>query len=78
VAKGFTQKEEEDLFDTYSHVARITTIRVLLALAASHGLHIHQIDVKAAFLYGVLDEEIYIWSSQMVIKFMGKRTKCAD
>jgi hypothetical protein len=60
VPKGFTQKEGDDFFDTYSLVARITTIRVLLALAASHGLHIHQMDVKTVFLYGELDEEIYI------------------
>jgi hypothetical protein len=77
VANRFTQKGE-DFFDTYSPVAQITTIRVLLALAASHGLHIHQIDVKTTFLSGELDEEIYIWSNQMVIKFLGKRTKCAD
>jgi hypothetical protein len=60
VAKGFTQREGEDFFDTYSHVVRITTIRVLLALAASHGQHIHQMDVSMAFLYGELDEEIYM------------------
>jgi hypothetical protein len=60
VAKRFTQKEGDDFFDIYSHVARSTTIKVLLALAASHGLHIHQMDVKTAFLYGELDEEIYM------------------
>jgi hypothetical protein len=38
VAKGYTQKEGEYYFDTYSPVARLTTIRVLLSLAASHGL----------------------------------------
>ena len=38
VAKGYTQKEGEDFFDTYSPVARLTTIRVLLSLAASYGL----------------------------------------
>jgi hypothetical protein len=41
VAKGYTQKEGKDFFDTYSHVARLTTICVLLSLAASHGLLIH-------------------------------------
>ena len=50
VAKGFTQKECDDFFDTYSPVARLTTIRVLLSLAASYGLIVHQIDVKTAFL----------------------------
>ncbi|WVZ51502.1 hypothetical protein U9M48_002646 [Paspalum notatum var. saurae] len=60
VIKGYSQKESEDFFDTYSLVARLTTIRVLLSLAASHGLLVHQMDVKIAFLNGELDEEIYI------------------
>lgn len=60
MANGFTQKEGEDFFDTYSPVARIATIRVLLALAASYGLQIHQMDVKTTYLYGELEEEIYI------------------
>ena len=60
MAKGYTQKEGEDFFDTYSPITRIATIRVLLALAASYGLHVHQMDVKTAFLYGELEEEIYM------------------
>ena len=60
MAKGYTKKEGEDYFDTYSPVARMTTIRVLLSLAASHGLLVHQMDVKTAFLNGELEEEIYM------------------
>jgi hypothetical protein len=60
VARGYTQKEGEDYFDTYSPVARLTTIRVLLSLAASHSLLIHQMNVKTVFLNGELEEEIYM------------------
>jgi hypothetical protein len=41
-------------------VARLTIIHVLLSLAASHGLLVHQMDVKTTFLNGELDEEIYM------------------
>jgi hypothetical protein len=60
VAKDYTQKEDKNFFDTYSPVARLTTIHVLLSLAASHGLLVHQMDVKTAFLNGELEEEIYM------------------
>ncbi|KAL0365780.1 UNVERIFIED_CONTAM: Retrovirus-related Pol polyprotein from transposon TNT 1-94 [Sesamum radiatum] len=60
VAKGFKQKEGLDFFDTYSPVTRITSIRVLIAIAALYDLEIHQMDVKTAFLNGELDEEIYM------------------
>jgi len=60
VAKGFTQKPNIDYFDTFAPVTRISSIRVLLALAATHKLVIHQMDVKIAFLNGDLEEEIYM------------------
>jgi hypothetical protein len=60
VAKGFTQKEGVDYFDTYSPVARITSIRVLFALASIYKLYVHQMDVKTAFLNGDLKEEVYM------------------
>ena len=60
VEKGYKQKEGLDYFDTYSPVTRITYIRMLIAIAALHKLGIHQMDVKTAFLYGDLNEEIYM------------------
>ena len=60
VVKGFWQKEGLDYFDTYLPLTRITSIRMLIALAAVYSLEIHQIDVKTKFLNGELEEEIYI------------------
>jgi hypothetical protein len=60
VAKDYTQKEYEYFLDTYLPIARLTIIRVILSLAASHGLLIHQMDVKTVFLNRELEEEIYM------------------
>lgn len=60
VIQGFKQKSGIDYFDTYAPVARISTIRLLIALASIHNLIIHQMDVKTAFLNGDLDEEVYM------------------
>ena len=60
VIKGYKQKEGLDYFDTYSLVTRISSIRMLIAIATIHNLEIHQMDVKTAFLNGDLDEEIYM------------------
>nr|GEU86754.1 zinc finger, CCHC-type [Tanacetum cinerariifolium] len=53
-------KRKGSIFDTYAPVARITTIRLLLALATIHNLVIHQMDVKTEFLNGYLDEDVYM------------------
>lgn len=60
VIQGFRQKSGIDYLDTYAPVARISTIRLLFALASIHNLIIHQMDVKTAFLNGDLDEEVYM------------------
>ncbi|GJZ63689.1 zinc finger, CCHC-type containing protein [Tanacetum coccineum] len=60
VIQGFKQKSGIDYFDTYALVARISTIRLLIAMASIHNLIIHQMDVKTAFLNGDLEEEVYM------------------
>ena len=60
VAKGYRKKEGIDYFDTYALVERITSIRILFALASIHDLYVHQMDMKTAFLNGDLNEEIYM------------------
>lgn len=52
VAKGCGEKKDFDYFDTYAPVARISTIRLLITIAAIKNLIIHQLDVKTAFLNG--------------------------
>lgn len=59
-AKGFSQKKGFDYNETYAPVAKITTFRVLMAVACHENLFVHQIYVNCAFLNGFLDEEIYM------------------
>ncbi|GJU78808.1 zinc finger, CCHC-type containing protein [Tanacetum coccineum] len=55
--RGFKQKSGINYFDTYAPVARISTIRLLIAMASIHNLIIHQMDMKITFLNGELEEE---------------------
>ena len=60
VAKGYAQREGIDYNEIFSPVIKHSSIHILLALVAQYELDLDQLDVKTAFLYGDLDEEIYM------------------
>ncbi|GJV26979.1 putative RNA-directed DNA polymerase [Tanacetum coccineum] len=60
VAKGYTQTHEIDYEETFSPVAKIKSIRIMLAIAAFHDYEIWQMDVKTAFLNGKLTEDVFM------------------
>jgi hypothetical protein len=64
IARGFSQKEGEDYDEMFALVARYTSIRAIISLAASMGWNLHQMDVKTAFLNGAIEEEVYIEQPQ--------------
>lgn len=60
VAKGFTQQPGVDFQETYAPVARLSSIRILVALAAELGLTLYQLDIVMAYINGDLHEEIFM------------------
>jgi hypothetical protein len=60
VVKGYSQVEGLDLDETYAPIARLESIRILLAYATYHGFKLYQMDVKSAFLNGPIKEEVYV------------------
>jgi hypothetical protein len=60
VAKGYSQVECLDFNETFAPVARIESIRILLAYTTHHDFNLYQMDVKSALLNGSIKEEVYV------------------
>ena len=71
VACGFSQKEGIDYEEIFSLVARYTSMRSVLALTAVTKWKIHQMDVKIAFLNGVVEEEVYVEQHSVLRHMIG-------
>ena len=68
VAKGYSQVEGVDYDQTFSPTVRFESIRQMVALGASKGLEMHQMDVTTKFLYAPLDEEVYMQQPEGTVK----------
>jgi hypothetical protein len=60
VAQGYSQKEGIDYEGAFAPVARLEAIRILPAFSVAKGFKLHQMDVKSAFLNGILEKEVYV------------------
>ena len=60
MAKGFAQKYGVDYEETFAPMAKMPTVRIILALLVAQGWKVFQLDVKSAFLNGDLDVEIFM------------------
>ena len=68
VVLGNMQKDGVDYKETFAPVLKYQSLRVLLALANEEGMHVHQMDVKTAFLNGELEEEVYLEQPEWLAK----------
>jgi hypothetical protein len=66
IAQGFSQVEGLDFEETFTYVAHLEAIRIPLAFAASKGFKLHQMDVKSAFLNGVIQEKVFVRQPQVL------------
>ncbi|GJU88728.1 putative ribonuclease H-like domain-containing protein [Tanacetum coccineum] len=67
VAQGYTQEKGIDYDEVFAPVAKIEAIRLFLAFASFMGFIVYQMDVKSAFLYGTIDEEVYVSQSPVFV-----------
>ena len=68
--RGFEQREGWDYQESFAPVAKFTTVRVLLVLAAHFDWEVHQIDVKKAFLYPKLQDSVYMAPPEGYAEFL--------
>ncbi|GJU60103.1 putative ribonuclease H-like domain-containing protein, partial [Tanacetum coccineum] len=69
VIQGYNQQEGIDFDETYAPVARLESIRILLAYACAHDFRLFQMDVKSAFLNGFINEEVYVAQPPAFVDF---------
>ena len=60
VAQGYSQQKGIDYNETFALVARLESICLLISFAAQHNITLYQMDVKSAFLNGLIEEEVYV------------------
>ena len=60
VTKGYAQTYGVDYSDTFSHVAKLTSVRLFISLIASYDWDLHELDIRNAFLHGDLQNEVYM------------------
>jgi len=60
VAKGFALRPGIDFYDTFTPVARLSSLRILMAIAVEQGMEVDQIDITAAYLNGVMDNAVFM------------------
>jgi hypothetical protein len=73
VAKGYAQVAGLDFEETFAPVARLESIRILLAYAAHHSFRLLQMDVESAFLNGPIKER-YMWNNPLALRMIGIST----
>ena len=76
VAKGFRQVQGVDYDETFSPVAMLKSIRIMLAIAAFYDYEISQMDVEVAFLNGFLKEELYMMQPEGFVDPKGANKVC--
>jgi hypothetical protein len=78
VAKGYSQVEGLDFGETYALIARLESIRILLAYAIYHGFKLYQMYVKSAFLNGPIKEEVYVEQPPPALKIVSTLITCTN